>query len=292
MKVTRWKRIWLLSVLVSAVFVVGITISDSAYVNPFILFTADTATDFSGDYLSQPATVFGVPADSHFGHLPNISPGVILSPFPAYFDGVETGPLNGVTYGPLGFGIPENTAGTTGWVRVTFTVPVGGFLQLTFEVADVIDPVVHSALAIDNIRLNGLLLEGFESGVPSGWIGFGSFGISPAVPNLAPTEGASFAFIDTQTTLTSVLPMFDKVDGVEASQLIFFHEPPSPFAIIVKPGDILEIDLAFLTNDGDIFHDYAVVQAQITPEPSTFLLLGTGIAGIIVYRRKRRNCVD
>ncbi len=264
---------WLLIAILVSVGVLGGREVAHAAPFEFIVFTADT--DNTGG--SNPV---GAPADSH-PRLPSISPGVTLNPSVAKLGGVETGPLNGVVYGPTAYG--GNTGGTTGWVNVSFVIPVGGYLQFVFEVADVGDTIIHSSLAIDNIRLNGQLLFSFEGGLPPGFVGLGSYGVSGAVTNLAPTEGDSFGFIDTSW---GVLPLFDPVEGTEASRFVFFHEPPSPFTIVVKPGDVLTMDLAFLTNDGGIYRDYAIVQVKITPEPSAAFALGLGIIGLVVWRRR------
>ena len=56
------------------------------------------------------------PAGTFNPVIPSIDPGVTLNPDPAFLDGNITGPLNGVTYGPFGFG--GNAGGNTGWVSV------------------------------------------------------------------------------------------------------------------------------------------------------------------------------
>src|SRR5436305_2089683 len=61
-----------------------------------ILFTAD-AQDLT---FGNPG---GAPANSNGGNLPAVSPGVTLDPDPAPLDGVATGPLGGIAYGPGGF---------------------------------------------------------------------------------------------------------------------------------------------------------------------------------------------
>ena len=80
-----------------------------------------------------------------------ISPGVILSPSPAFFDGTATGPINGTLYGPGKFG--GGPGGSTGWVTSSFA-PGPGSYQLAFAVSDLGDTSVNSALAFDNIRVD------------------------------------------------------------------------------------------------------------------------------------------
>ena len=101
------------------------------------LYTAETA-----GAAEQSVPCLGCPAGA-------ISPGVLLSSSPAFLDGVETGPLGGITYGPGKFG--GGPGGATGWVTASFT-PGAGSYQLFFAVSDVGDTAVESALAVDNIR--------------------------------------------------------------------------------------------------------------------------------------------
>ena len=145
-----------------------------------VLFTASTDNTGGAFPVSVPGT--------NNPNIPTIDPGVTLNPNPALLDGFQTGPLGGVTYGPFGFG--GNGGGNTGWVSVSDTVSVSGLYRLIWEVAGA-DPKIGSALAFDNVRMNGSLLFGFEGGIPGGFNPLGTVGTSGSVPVSDPVGGTS-----------------------------------------------------------------------------------------------------
>ena len=242
-----------------------------------VLFTA--GADTSG--MTNPVSI---PPSSN-PHIPLISPGVTLAPTaPIPLDGVTTGPLNGITYGPGAFS--GSTGGTTGFINVSYTIGSGDLLQPFFvEVANVGDTAFQSGLALDNIEINGALIEGFESGVPAaGWTFNGFNMISGGVTNLTPTEGSSFLFMD--TTATGSAAIFDTVDGTNAANL------STNLGLML--GDTLSFDIAFLTTDGtSTFHDYGLAAIGVpgvigvVSEPAMLALFGLGLAGFGFARRKR-----
>lgn len=244
-----------------------------------VLFTAGVDITFTANPVSIPPQ--GNP------HIPSVDPGVTLTPVPPIpLDGVATGPLNGITYGPGAFPNDTSTGGTTGWVNSTYTIVASDLGNSLFiEVANVGDQAFQSGLAVDNIRINGILVESFEGGIPGGWTTNGVLFTSGPVANLAPTDGSSFLFMD---TTGAAVAAFDTVDGTNASNLF------APLAFVV--GDVLSFDIAFMTTDGtDTFHDYGLAALGIptvvgvaVPEPATFALFGAGLAGLGAMRRRRK----
>jgi hypothetical protein len=242
-------------------FVLGVSPSRG----DIILYTA--STDNTGG-----ANPIGVPGTNN-PNIPMISAGVTLAPNPAFFDGNITGPLNGISYGPFGFG--ANGAGNTGWVNSSFTATQTSDYRLVWEVAGA-DPKIGSALLTDNVRINGNLLYGFESGLPPSSTALGTVGssgpltvtdaIGNPLPPFNPTQGSKFGWLDISGGIT---PLYDTVDNYLGSRLLSaeFH---------LNAGDTLSLDAAFLTNEGDPFHDYGIVTLQTVPEPSGIVLLLVG----------------
>jgi hypothetical protein len=220
-------------------------------------------------------------------NIPTISQGVTLTPNPALLDGNITGPLNGVTYGPVGFG--ANGGGNSGWVSISDTVSVTGFYQLIWEVAGA-DPKIGSALLIDNIRVNGNLLFGFDSGIPGGFSPLGTVGTSGVLkvtdpmgnplPNFDPTQGSMFAFLDISGGTT---PIYDTVDPYLGSRLY-----SSLFNL--SAGDKLTMDMAFMTNEGAPFFDYGISTLNLVPEPSGIMSVSVAIALLSAAGLIRRAC--
>jgi hypothetical protein len=251
-----------------------------------ILFTASTDSSGMADPVSAPAVI---PLGPNNPVIPSIDPGVTLNPNPALLDGNITGPLDGVTYGPFGFG--GNTGGNTGWVNVSYTVPVAGFYQLVWEVAGA-DLKIGSALAMDNIRVNGNLLFSFSSGIPGGFTPLGSVGTSGPLnvtdalgnplPPFNPTEGSQFGYMD---LFGQVAPIFDSnaaADGFLGSRLY-----SSIFNL--SANETLSMDMAFLTNEGAPFFDYGIAALVSVPEPNSAVLLSIGalsLGGTVAVRRR------
>jgi hypothetical protein len=222
-------------------------------------------------------------------NIPTIDPAVTLTPSSALLDGNITGPLNNVTYGPFGFG--GGPGGNTGWVTIKDTVSVTGRYQLIWEVAGA-DPKIGSALVIDNVKINGNLLFGFESGIPGGFSPLGTVGTSGPLtvtdafgnplPNFDPTEGSNFAFLDISSKIT---PIYDTVDP------LYFGSRLYSSLFNLSAGDTLTMDMAFMTNEGTIdFPDYGIATLNSVPEPSGFFIASITIAMLGAAGLIRRSC--
>ncbi len=185
-----------------------------------ILFSA--STDFTGGFNT-------IAPNSNNAYIPSISPGVTLSPDPAYLNNQNVGPLDGISYGPsysAGPGRRSPAPPASSPRRVT--IQATGQYRLIWEVANVINAAGQDALAIDNIRLGGNSLFQFNAGLPMGFTGLGSYGTSGGVPGLSPTgSDGAFAWLDVQPPphATDVAPLFDPLyttglgDGYSASRL-------------------------------------------------------------------------
>lgn len=246
-----------------------------------VLFTAAVDNSFGINPVSVPGT--------NNPNIPAIDPGVTLNPNPALLDGNITYGLHGVDYGPFGFG--GNGGGNTGWVHVSYTITNTGNYQFVWEVAGA-DYKVGSALTFDNVQVNGVTRYGFETGIPGGFTTHGNSGTSSALnvtdatlnplAPFSPTEGSKFGFIDIFHKNNNVTPIYDTVDTTYFASQLF----SDPFKL--KSGDTISMDIAFLTNDGSPFLDYGIATLRAAPEPSSMILMGIGLAGAALLRRRVR----
>ena len=233
------------------------------------------STDFTGGFNT-------IVPNSNNLYIPSVSPDVTLNPDPAYLNNQNVGPLDGISYGPSYSQVAGTVTGTTGWVNTSVTIQATGQYQLIWEVANTINCAGADALATDNILLGGNPLFQFNSGLPSGFTGLGSYGTSGGVPGLSPSGGdGAFAWMDVQTppNATNVAPLFDPLyttglgDGYSASRLY-------SATFTATAGEVLSLDAAFLTNDGGNYADYGIVALQSIPEPSSLILAALGGIGL------------
>jgi hypothetical protein len=184
-------RAWIRRIIPTLAALLWLSNINQASAGDIILYAA--STDNSGGI-----SPISVPNNNN-PYIPSIDPTVTISPNPASLDGNTVGPLNGITYGPFGF--INDTGGTTGFVTSSYTLPTNGNFRLIFEVSNTIDCTGQSALATDNILLNGNPLYNFQPGgvgvLPTGLTGHGTFGTSGAISGLSPSGGnAAFAWLD------------------------------------------------------------------------------------------------
>ena len=275
--------------LLSVAMTTAIIFAANPAIADTILFTASTDSSGMAYPVSAPAVI---PPGLSYPVIPSIDPTVTLNPNPALLDGNITGPLDGVTYGPYGFGF--NTGGNTGWVNISYTAPTAGQYELIWEVAGA-DYKIGAALAFDNVQINGNVLFGFESGIPSGFTALGSVGTSGALPvtdpygnslqSFSPTEGNSFGYMDLYGT---VAPIFDS----NAANDYFLGSRLYSSVFNLSANDTLSMDAAFLTNDGAPFFDYGIVALVQVPEPSSLTLLlmfAFSMGGAALIRRLPRR---
>lgn len=137
----------------------GEEFSDFAYA---ALVRANTSTVIAKLYTANTtgSVAQAVPA---LGGPGGISAGVALTHSAAYFDGMFTGLLDNIPYGPTKY--IDGVGGATGWVTASYR-PGAGSYQILFVVSNVGDPGLESALAIDNLRSSGGLIDGFEINAP------------------------------------------------------------------------------------------------------------------------------
>src|SRR5262249_39547629 len=198
-------------------------------VTPFVmLFTANTTGPSS-----QAVPALGGPG--------GVSPGVTLTPAPPVFlSGLTAGPINGVFYGPTKFTV--GPGGPTGWVNAKVTPGARSF-QILFVASNVGDCGFASALAIDNLKINSPGIQGFESALPGTWAVSpgGSFSISTAVTNVAPTEATHFGFLGADpgnTSMTFTAPLLSA--GTPTPTCGSWLLSPS---ISTGASDVLSVDL-------------------------------------------------
>ena len=234
----------------------------------------------------MPAGGYSYPNDpiNQNPYLPAISNGVMLSQASGGLSNTTVGPLpDGTTYGPAGFN--QNAGGTTGWVTTCYTFTAAGQYQIVWEVANVYGTQGGDALATDNITLNGTQIVQFQPGgtLPAGYSGLGSYGTSAGVTGL-PTSGGdpAFAWMDVQpTSSTGVAPIFDTSGEVYSVSQLYSA------TISVKAGDMLCVDVAFMTSSGSPYNDYAAVALQSVPEPSSLVLAAAALVGVAALIARR-----
>ena len=216
----------------------------------------------------------------------------------------------GFNYAALAWiSVPDQ--GDTGWRSHSYTAGSGGFAgTVGFVVSNVIDNYAYPELLLDNLSLGGgVTNQGFEQGNLTGfnWLGssIASVSTSETLANYTtynPTQGDYFAVI--QGLYNGVTTsQFSNANG-QAGTVGSILET----ALILTPGMAFTFDWAFLGGDYSPWNDFALFylkdqsgnivfseglaqigSAPAVPLPSTLLLLGSGLCGLLGLGRRAKR---
>jgi hypothetical protein len=203
--------------------------------------------------------------------------------------------------------------GDTGWQTYTYTAGSGGFTGTAgFVVSNVIDYSAYPELLLDNLNQGGGgTNRGFELGNLTGYTlvgtSFATISTSDTAINYNvynPTQGDFLAVIQGLSTGVNTSQFFNA--SAQAGTVGSMLET----AITLSPGSQFSFDWAFLGNDMSPWNDFALFYlkdhngaivfseglAQIgsapgIPIPSSVLLLGSGLLGLLGLARKGRKQV-
>jgi FecR protein/WD40-like Beta Propeller Repeat len=137
--------------------------------------------------------------------------------------------------------------GASGWHTFAFTAPTDGSYSLGMGQFDDIDQLLNSHLLVDNVRVDGVVAQSFETGTFAGWSPTGDASVVSSEDGANPTDGNYMAFLDSASSPESTVETFLGLSSGALTELAAgVTLPPTFVDPTVTPGtsDVVG-DIAF-----------------------------------------------